>query len=42
MGAFGIALPTIRERINQDLLQKRWSREKVLALVVKLMEENTH
>ncbi|MBW3544647.1 MAG: DNA topoisomerase IB [Bacteroidetes bacterium] len=38
---FGHALPRIRERIAKDLNRKGWPREKVLALVVSLLDE-TH
>ncbi len=36
---FGKALPTIRKQIEKDLKQKLLQRRKVLALVIKLMEE---
>lgn len=35
---FGHALPRIRERVAQDLRKKGWPREKVLALVVSLLD----
>lgn len=41
MYKFGEVLPIIRARVNTDLLQKKWSRSKVIALVIRLMEE-TH
>lgn len=36
---FGEALPQIRERIAQDLRRRDWPKEKVLALVVSLLDE---
>ncbi|MBD2256355.1 DNA topoisomerase IB [Pseudanabaena sp. FACHB-2040] len=39
MLAFGLALPKIRERVDQDLRKQKLSREKVLAVVVRLLEE---
>jgi len=41
MSEFGHALPRIRRRIIHDLKQPGWPKEKVLALVVKLLDE-TH
>lgn len=41
MADFGSRLPAIRKQIEKDLHQKGWPKTKVLALVVKLMEE-TH
>ncbi|WP_455170645.1 DNA topoisomerase IB, partial [Aegicerativicinus sediminis] len=41
MSEFGLILPALREAVERDLRQKNWGREKVLALVVKLLEE-TH
>lgn len=41
MISFGEQLPKIRERVDQDLDQKGWSKSKILALIVRLMEE-TH
>ncbi len=38
MELFGAALPRIRERIEKDLSQASHNREKVLAIVVKLLE----
>jgi DNA topoisomerase-1 len=38
---FGSKLPLIRKQVDQDLEQKEWSKEKVTALVIRLMEE-TH
>ena len=38
---FGKKLPFIREQIDEDLDQKDWNQRKVLALVIRLMEE-TH
>lgn len=41
MAQFGKKLPAIRNKVEQDLKQKGWPQSKVLALVIKLMEE-TH
>lgn len=41
MSQFGEALPTIRERVDEDLQLVGWQKNKVLALIVRLMEE-TH
>ena len=41
MGMFGEALPSIRKQVDSDIQQKGWPRSKVMALIVKLMEE-TH
>ncbi|MGB5820273.1 MAG: DNA topoisomerase IB [Saonia sp.] len=41
MIAFGKALPKIRQRVEKDLGQKGWPKTKVLALIIRLMEE-TH
>jgi len=41
MGIFGDALPKIRKKVDTDIAQKGWPQTKVLALVVKIMEE-TH
>ena len=41
MSAFGESLPIIRKQIDEDLSQKEWTRTKVVALVIRLMEE-TH
>ncbi|WP_313791442.1 DNA topoisomerase IB [Lacinutrix neustonica] len=41
MRFFGKFLPLIREQLDRDLQQKGWSKNKTLALVIKLMEE-TH
>ena len=41
MYAFGKSLPDLRERVNQDLKDISWSKNKVLALIIKLLEE-TH
>jgi len=41
MTAFGKALPAIRQKIKKDLEQDEWTKSKVIALVIKLMEE-TH
>jgi DNA topoisomerase I len=41
MAAFGKSLPLIRKQIDEDLGQKEWTRDKVSALVIRLMEE-TH
>lgn len=38
---FGEALPNIRNQVEKDIIQNKWTKTKVLALVVKLMEE-TH
>jgi DNA topoisomerase-1 len=41
LAAFGEALPGIRERVEQDLTRRGVPREKVLAAVVKLLEETS-
>lgn len=41
MIAFGEALPKIRKQIDEDLQLEGWPQNKVLALIIKLMEE-TH
>ncbi|MBP2830719.1 DNA topoisomerase IB [Aquimarina sp. U1-2] len=41
MTAFGRQLPKIRKRVDQDLEQSGWPKTKVLALIIRLMEE-TH
>jgi len=41
MYSFGKTLPLIRKQIDLDLKRKTWSKEKVVALVIRLMEE-TH
>lgn len=41
MYAFGTALPKIRAHVEKDLKQKKFTRTKVLALIIKLLEE-TH
>lgn len=41
LGAFGRALPNIRKQVENDLDQPGWPRAKVMALVIRLMEE-TH
>ena len=41
MIAFGEALPIIRKRTDEDLKLEGWPKNKVLALIIKLMEE-TH
>lgn len=41
MSQFGEVLPSLRERVDKDLRQKKWDKTKVMALVVKLLEE-TH
>jgi DNA topoisomerase-1 len=38
MMAFGVALPTIRDRVEQDLARPALPREKILAAIVRLME----
>jgi DNA topoisomerase I len=38
MLAFGAALPTLRARVNEDLAQRALGRNKVVALVVRLLE----
>jgi DNA topoisomerase-1 len=39
MAAFGRALPALRRRIRSDLARPGWPREKVLALVVRLLDQ---
>ncbi|MGY3791872.1 DNA topoisomerase IB [uncultured Aquimarina sp.] len=41
MSDFGEQLPKIRKQVDKDLELKEWSRQKVLALIIRLMEE-TH
>ncbi|MBR9914404.1 MAG: DNA topoisomerase IB [Algicola sp.] len=41
MTEFGNALPKIRNRVEKDIIEKSWTKTKVMALVIKLMEE-TH
>lgn len=41
IAAFGQSLPIIRKQIDQDLEGKEWTKAKVAALVIRLMEE-TH
>ncbi|WET03186.1 DNA topoisomerase IB [Flavobacterium sp. YJ01] len=41
IAAFGAKLPSIRKQVDLDLEKKEWSKEKVTALVIRLMEE-TH
>jgi DNA topoisomerase-1 len=41
MYAFGKKLPTIRKQLEHDLNKKGWPKEKVVALIIRLMEE-TH
>ncbi|WP_040279772.1 DNA topoisomerase IB [Psychroserpens damuponensis] len=41
MAEFGSCLPKIRNQVEKDIIQTTWTRTKVLALVIKLMEE-TH
>ncbi|WP_405384747.1 DNA topoisomerase IB [Maribacter sp. LLG6340-A2] len=41
MAHFGELLPKIRKKVDEDLQLPGWSKEKVLALIVRLMEE-TH
>ncbi|MFA9188619.1 DNA topoisomerase IB [Flavobacterium magnesitis] len=41
MYSFGKALPLVRKQVDLDLKKKGWSKEKVVALVIRLMEE-TH
>jgi DNA topoisomerase I len=41
MAAFGAALPAIRQRVDQDLRQREVPRTKVLAAVIKLLEETS-
>jgi len=36
---FGLALPHLRNQIEQDLAQKKWSKNKVLALVTHLLDD---
>jgi len=40
MCAFARALPAIRRRVNRDLAKRRLTREKVLATVVRLLEQS--
>ena len=39
MPSFAKQLPSIRKQVDRDLKLKGWPREKVLALIIKLMEE---
>ena len=39
IAAFGAALPRLRRRVRADLARTGWPREKVLALVVRLLDE---
>lgn len=39
MTEFGASLPAIRDQVEKDIIQKEWTKTKVLALVIKLMEE---
>ena len=39
MVAFGESLPAIREQVDEDLARRKLSREKVVAIVVRLLEE---
>jgi DNA topoisomerase I len=39
--ALGESLPSIRRKVDKDLEQKEWTKSKVIALVIRLMEE-TH
>lgn len=41
MYAFGKRLPKLRSKVEQDLKSKTWNRSKVLALIIRLLEE-TH
>ncbi|NNE31977.1 MAG: DNA topoisomerase IB [Winogradskyella sp.] len=41
MYAFGLQLPKLRAQVEIDLKHKKWTRTKVLALILKLLEE-TH
>lgn len=41
MHSFGKKLPKIRKQLEQDLEKKGWPKEKVVALIIRLMEE-TH
>lgn len=41
MHHFGQALPSIRKQVDEDLQLQGWPKDKVLALIVRLMEE-TH
>lgn len=41
MFSFGKKLPLIRKQLERDLNKKGWSKEKVIALIIRLMEE-TH
>ncbi|QHI36875.1 hypothetical protein IMCC3317_22450 [Kordia antarctica] len=40
MVVFADALPKLRTRVNIDIEQKQWTRTKVLAIVIKLLEES--
>lgn len=40
MIAFAEALPKLRTRVQKDLEQKKWTRTKVLAIVIRLLEES--
>ncbi|WP_430411733.1 DNA topoisomerase IB [Kordia sp.] len=40
MVAFADALPKLRKQVNIDIEQKQWTRTKVLAIVIKLLEES--
>ncbi|EDP97511.1 DNA topoisomerase IB [Kordia algicida OT-1] len=40
MIAFAEALPKLRMRVQKDLEQKKWTRTKVLAIVIRLLEES--
>ena len=40
MTVFATALPKLRASVNKDIEQKQWTRTKVLAIVIKLLEES--
>ncbi len=39
LAAFGYALPGIRKRIQKDLDQPQWTRERVIALIIGILDE---
>jgi len=39
MAAFGRALPALRRRVRRDLARPGWPREKVLALIVRILDQ---
>jgi DNA topoisomerase-1 len=40
LAAFGEVLPRLRSRVDEDLSGRKWSREKVVALVLRLLDES--